>query len=105
MKQFDLFANPFPRSRERQPLLVALQSDLLARSLDTVVVAPLEAANSGGKYADRLNPRVRVEEKSFTLIAQEIVTVRKSVLGGACGSLAHERDHIIAALDLLFAGF
>jgi toxin CcdB len=105
MKQFDIFANPFPRSRERQPYLVALQSDLLARSLDTVVVAPLEAADGGGKYADRLNPRVNVEEKSFTLIAQEIVTVRKSVLGGSCGSLAHERDHIIAALDLLFAGF
>jgi hypothetical protein len=27
------------------------------------------------------------------------------VLGGSCGSLAHEHDHIIAALDLLFAGF
>jgi len=105
MKQFDLFANPFPQSRERQPFLVTLQSDLLARSLDTVVVAPLETANSGGKYADRLNPRVNVEDKAFTLIAQEIVTVRKSVLGGSCGSLAHERDHIIAALDLLFAGF
>jgi toxin CcdB len=104
MKQFDLFANPFPRSRERQPLLVALQSDLLSRSLDTVVVAPLEAAD-GGKYADRLNPRVSVEEEAFTLITQEIVTVRKSVLGGSCGSLANERDHIIAALDLLFAGF
>jgi hypothetical protein len=38
-------------------------------------------------------------------MAQEIVTVRKSVLGGPCGSLAHERDHIIAALDLLFSGF
>jgi toxin CcdB len=101
MKQIDLFANPFPRSRARQPLLVALQSDLLSRSLDTVVVAPLEAADSD-KYADRLNPRV---DKAFTLIAQEIVTVRKSVLGGACGSLAHERDHIIAALDLLFTGF
>jgi toxin CcdB len=104
MKQFDLFTNPFPQSRERQPFLVTLQSDLLARSLDTVVVAPLETADSG-KYADRLNPRVSVEGKSFTLIAQEIVTVRKSMLGGSRGSLAHERDHIIAALDLLFTGF
>jgi len=104
MKQFDLFANPFPRSRERQPFLVALQNDLLARSLDTLVVAPLEMTESG-KYADRLNPRVDVEDKAFTLIAQEIVTVRKSVLGASCGSLAHERDHIVAALDLLFTGF
>jgi toxin CcdB len=104
MKQFDLFANPFPRTRERQPLLVALQSDLLSRSLDTVVVAPLETPDSG-KYADRLNPRLNIEEKAFTLITQEIVTVRKSVLGASCGSLAHERDHIIATLDMLFTGF
>jgi toxin CcdB len=104
MKQFDVFANPFPRSRDRQPFLVALQSDLLARSLDTVVVAPLEASE-GGKYADRLNPQVAFEDKVFTLIAQEIVTVRKGVLGATRGSLTHERDHIVAALDLLFSGF
>ena len=104
MKQFDVFANPFPRSRERQPFLVALQSDLLAGSLDTVVLAPLEASDTG-KYAERLNPRVQVDERAFTLIAQEIVTVRKNVLGPAHGTLAHERDAIIAALDLLFTGF
>jgi toxin CcdB len=104
MKQFDIVANPFPRSRERQPLLVALQSDLLSRSLDTVVVAPLEAADTG-KFADRLNPSVTVDGKSYVLIAQEIVTVRKSVLGEPHGSLGHERDRIIAALDLLFTGF
>ena len=46
MNQFDVVANPFPRSRERQPFLVALQSDLLTRNLDTVVVAPLEPAAS-----------------------------------------------------------
>src|SRR5580693_4082964 len=81
MKQFDVIANPFPRTRERQPFLVALQSDLMVRSLDTVVVAPLEPANSG-TFADRLNPRVEVEGQTFVVIAQELVTVRKSVLGG-----------------------
>ena len=35
MSQFDIFANPFPRSRERQPFLIALQSDLLSHTLDT----------------------------------------------------------------------
>ena len=104
MKQFDIHANPFPRSRERQPFLVTLQSDLLSRSLDTVVVAPLEAADSG-KFADRLNPTVTIDEKSFVLIAQELVTVRRSVLGEPRGSLGHDRDKIIAALDMLFTGF
>jgi toxin CcdB len=104
MKQFDIHANPFPRSRERQPLLVTLQSDLLSKSLDTVVVAPLEVAG-GGKFAARLNPPVTVDHTPYVLIAQELVTVRKSVLGKACGSLAHEGDKIVAALDLLFTGF
>ncbi len=103
MKQFDIHANPFPRSRERQPFLVALQCDLLSRSLDTVVVAPLEAADTG-KFADRLNPGVTVDDKAYVLIAQELVTVRRSVLGEPRGSLGHERDKIIAALDMLFTG-
>jgi len=104
MKQFDLADNPFPRSRERQPFLVVLQSDLLARSLDTVVVAPLEPAASGA-FADRLNPRVDIDGAPFVLLTQEVVTVRKHVLGTSRGTIAHERDRIIAALDLLFTGF
>jgi|SRR5713226_8660312 len=104
MKQFDVVANPFPRSHERQPFLATLQSDLLVRSLDTVVVAPLERAQSS-TFADRLNPRVEVEGQPFVLVAQELVTVRKSALGNTRGSIAGERDAIIAALDLLFTGF
>jgi toxin CcdB len=104
MKQFDIVANPFPRSRERQPFLAALQSDLLVRSLDTVVVAPLEPAASG-TFADRLNPRVDIDGQPFVLVAQELATVRKSVLGTPRGSIAGARDAIMAALDLLFTGF
>ncbi len=104
MKQFDVVANPFPRSRERQPFLVALQSDLLVRTLDTVVVAPLERAASG-TFADRLNPRIEVEGQPLVLVAQELVTVRKSVLGNPRASIAGDRNAIIAALDLLFTGF
>jgi toxin CcdB len=104
MKQFDVVANPFPRSRERQPFLVALQSDLLVRTLDTIVVAPLERAASG-TFADRLNPRIEVEGQPFVLVAQELVTVRKSVLGNPRASIAADRDAVIAALDLLFTGF
>ncbi|HLH89769.1 MAG TPA: CcdB family protein [Xanthobacteraceae bacterium] len=104
MQQFDVVANPFPRSRERQPFLVALQSDLLTRTLDTLVVAPLEPAASG-TFADRLNPRVEIDGNAFVLITQEIVTVRKSVLGMTQASLAGERDKIISALDMLFTGF
>ena len=104
MKQFDIVANPFPRSRERQPFLVAMQSDLMVRNLDTVVVAPLERLASGA-FVDRLNPRVDIDGQPFALVTQELVAVRRSVLGTPRGSVAEARDAIIAALDLLFAGF
>jgi len=104
ISQFDVVANPFPRSRERQPLLVTLQSDVLARALDTIVVAPLEPKGSG-TFADRLNPEVEVDGQAFVLITQEIVTVRKNVLGESRASIAKDRDKVIAALDLLFTGF
>jgi toxin CcdB len=104
MNQFDIVDNPFPRRRERQPFLVALQSDLLTRNLDTLVVAPLEPAASD-TFADRLNPQVEIEGSAFVLITQEIVTVRKSVLGRAHASIASDRDKIMAALDMLFTGF
>ncbi len=74
----------------------------MGRSLDTVVVAPLEPAQ--GTFADRLNPTVTVEGDNYVVIAQEVVTVRKSVLGKPRGSIASERDKLIAALDLLFTG-
>jgi hypothetical protein len=38
-------------------------------------------------------------------MAQELVTVRKSVLGKPSASIAGARDAVIAALDLLFTGF
>jgi toxin CcdB len=104
VNQFDVLSNPFPRSRERQPYLVALQSDLLTRSLDTMVVAPLEPAASS-TFADRLNPGVEIEGVAYVLITQEIVTVRKSVLVKPRASIAVERDKIISALDMLFTGF
>jgi toxin CcdB len=104
MKQFDAFPNPFPRSRQRQPFLVTLQSELLARSLDTTVVAPLEPADAHS-FADRLNPRVTLAGVDYVLVTQELVTVRKAVIGQASGSVADHRDDIIRALDLLFTGF
>ena len=104
MKQFDVFSNPLPRSRQRQPFLVTLQSDLLARNLDTTVVAPLEPADSSS-FADRLNPQVTVEGAAYVIVTQELVTLRKSVLGKPSGSVAEHHDAIMRALDVLFTGF
>lgn len=101
MSQFDVHANPFRRSREHQPFLVVVQSDIISRDFDTVVVAPLETASTS-KFIGRLNPAVRCSDRSFVLIAQELLAVRKNELGAPRSSLLHQRDQIIAALDMLF---
>jgi toxin CcdB len=104
MKQFDVFANPFPRSRQRQPFLVNLQTDLLVRTLSTIVIAPLEPAGAGA-FADRLNPTIAFDGNEYVLVTQEIVAVRQQGLGQPVGSVADSHDAIMAALDMLFTGF
>jgi toxin CcdB len=103
MSQFDIHANPFRRSREHQSSLVIVQSDFISQDFDSVVVAPLEPVGAI-KLVDRLNPAVKFGNRSFLLITQELLTVRKSELGAPRGSLQHQRDDIIAALDMLFTG-
>lgn len=103
MKQFDVVANSSPRSRGRRPYLVSLQSDLLSHSIDTTIVAPLERAGRA-TYAARLNPPIEFDGQSYFLIAQQLVTVRKNGPGEPRGSVAGNRDAIIAALDVLFTG-
>jgi toxin CcdB len=104
ISQFDVVANPFPHSRDRQPYLVTLQSELLTQALDTIMVAPLEPKGSA-TFADQLNPEIEIDGQQFVLIAQEIVTVRKSLLGKSRASIAKDRDKVAAALDLAFTGF
>jgi len=38
-------------------------------------------------------------------MTQDVVTVRKSMIGKTHASIASERDRIMSALDLLFVGF
>ena len=67
-------------------------------------MVPLEVVGSS-RSADRPNPAATINVRQFMLIAQELVTVRKSVFGASRGSFDRERDHIMAALDMLFARF
>ena len=66
-------------------------SRFLFASLDRVL-APLEVAGRS-KFADRLNPVVTIDDRQFVLIAQELVTVRKSVRGGTRFAWSRARSH------------
>ena len=81
-----------------------MQSDLID-VLDTRVVVPLLPVAAAPKRAARLNPVFDLTEGSVALFPQFIAAAPRAALGLPVGSLAHERDRIRDALDMLFLGF
>jgi len=102
MKQFDLYRNGNPRTCEAIPLLLDVQSDLLA-SLNTRMVIPLSRAK-GLAGINRLMPEVTVGEERLLLLTPQMAGISRRELGEPIGSLAHLRLDIIAAIDLLISG-
>ncbi len=104
MAQFDVYRNANPASRARVPYLLDVQSDLID-TLSTRVVVPLcKPEVLRGKLAERLNPVFEVEGRKMVLLAPELAGVSRKALGETVANLAHRRDSIIAALDLVITG-
>ena len=83
-------------------LVVVIESDRLSKGTTRVVI-PLVPAS--GRIAIRhLNPLVGFEEREFMLSPQQVATVAVAELGRPVGNLAHERDRITRAIDMLLSG-
>jgi toxin CcdB len=105
MAQFTVYRNKNPRTKIRFPLLVDVQSDLLA-DLQTRVVIPLsKAAALAKKPVSHLMPILKFEGEAYMLVTPELAGVARNDLGAAAGSLAERRDAILAAIDFLLMGF
>jgi toxin CcdB len=103
MRQFDICRNPDPASARRRPYLVVLQSDFLS-NVDSVVVAPL-APTARTKPVARLTPVTVVAGTEHSLLVQEMGAVPRQALKRVLGTMASQRDEILAAIDLVFIGF
>ena len=103
MKQFDLFANPLPSARRATPYIVLLQSDLARTGRDRVV-APLIIRGRTPPIEWRLMPRVIVDGRELNILIPGLTVVSVRDLHEPVGSIAAERDAIVAALDFLFLG-
>jgi toxin CcdB len=103
MKQFDLFSNLLPSARRAMPYTVLLLSDF-ARTCRDRVVAPLIVRNRTPPIEWRLMPRVVVEGRDLSILIPGLTAVSVNELRTPVGSLADERDAIVAALDFLFLG-
>lgn len=100
MARFDVFARP-----DHVPgLLLQVQSDFLD-GLDTRVVVPLMPPDRVPRPTRDLHPVFEVDGEHYVMATQLLGALPRHELRSPVASLAHERDNITRALNLLFTGF
>jgi toxin CcdB len=105
MRQFTVYRNKSPRTTSTFPFLVDVQSDLLEQ-LHTRAVIPLtRAARLVDKPFSQLTPALEFEGESYLLMTPQLAGVARTDLGTPAGSLAGERNAIVAAMDFLLTGY
>lgn len=102
MAQFDVHRN-IGSQRDTIPFVVVVQSSLYEGYARRVVVPLVRTSLLGKVPSKRFNPEFRIKSISVTLHPLEITSVPLAKLGEPVGSLAHEADRIIGALDELLA--
>jgi toxin CcdB len=103
--QFSVYRNKNPRTKAAFPLLVDVQSDLL-ELLNTRVVIPMtKAAALTRKPLSHLTPEVSFNGDRYVLMTPQLAGIGRAELGPHAGTLAEERQAILAAIDFLLTGF
>ena len=105
MAQFTVYRNKSPRSKSTYPFLIDVQSDLLDE-LQTRVVIPLTKASTlVKKPLTNLTPALKFDGETYVLMTPQLAGVARTDLGASTGSLAEQRQVIVAAIDFLLMGF
>lgn len=105
MAQFSVYRNKNPRTKAAFPLLIDVQSDLL-EPLNTRVVIPMtKAAALARQPVSHLMPEVSFNGDRYVLMTPQLAGIGRPELGPQAGTLAEERQTILAAIDFLLSGF
>ena len=104
MAQFSVHRNANPATKARYPLLLDVQSDLVAE-LGTRVVVPLRPVSAmKGQLIRTLTPVLDIEGKEYAMLTPQLAGIPVRLLGAGVSDLTDRRGEILAALDLLFTG-
>ena len=105
MAQFTVYRNKNPRTKTAFPLLVDVQTDLL-EDLQTRVVIPLtQTAALIRRPLTHVMPVLPFDGEDYVLMTPQLAGIARSDLGALAGSLADQRQVILAAMDFLLTGF
>lgn len=103
MAQYDVYAHPELRMRDRTPYLLDVQNSFLDR-LATRVVIPLRSAEFAPLPMRDLNPVCTVNGQSVVLDTAALAAVPSRVLGVSLVNLRAQAPEVVNALDVLFGG-
>lgn len=98
--QFDVYENENPKTKERIPYLLVVQSVILSR-LDTRVVVPLILNIKSAKH---LNPIFQINGESVVMSTAQIAAVPTAILNTKITHLSNNRAEILNAIDFLITG-
>ena len=102
--QYDVYANPSPKSKGDFPYLVDIQSSLLS-GLSTRMVAPLAALTlNRGDIPQRLCPILSVAGQDFALISYQAAPVLKTQLKKRVDNVRAHANAIVSAIDAVISG-
>ena len=100
--QFDVHRN-VGRGASHAPFLMDIQHDAVSQLRVRIVVPLLKAGTV--ERLETLMPEVSVGGATFVVSMPELFAIDQHRLGQVETNLAHHRDAIVRALDLLFTGF
>lgn len=105
MHQFGVYRNRNVATRAQYPLLLNVQSDLIAET-GTRVVVPVLPVTEGQRapVISGLAPVVAINDKPHVLVVPLLAAIEVADLGALETDLSDERSTILAALDLLISG-
>jgi toxin CcdB len=103
MSQFVAYANADAASKRVMPYLLDVQSDLI-ETVGSRVVVPLVAIERVGGVIDTLMPCLDVGDRRMVMDTAQIMGIPVRMLGGQVADLSHERQAILAAIDMLTHG-
>jgi toxin CcdB len=105
MSQFCIYTNSNTSTKERYPLLLDIQNQLLD-SLETRLVIPLVLLS---KYETQpikeLMPILLINNKKYVVLTPLQSGIHKKNLGNFVVDISSKRQEIISALDFLLTGF
>jgi toxin CcdB len=104
MKQFDLYNNTDKDTNKAYPYFVDVQSNLIDK-LNSRVVIPLTLQIKSDKgFPEGLCPVIDIDGERAVLLTHQMTSVSTSFLKKRSGTLAPNRNEIIAAIDFLVTG-